>query len=55
VEPYSITRFRVTMRVFIESGNGHHLVGYAPDNLPPMPSPHRRAVAAMVEKGHTRA
>jgi A/G-specific adenine glycosylase len=55
VEPYSITRFRVTMRVFIESGDGRHLAGYAPDNLPPMPSPHRRTVAAMLERVHTPA
>jgi A/G-specific adenine glycosylase len=54
-EPYSITRFRVTMRVFVEPGRGRDLVGYAPDRLPPMPSPHRRAVAAMLERVHTRA
>lgn len=54
VEPYSITRFRVTMRVFLEPGDGRQLIGYAPDSLPPMPSPHRRTVAAMLERVHTR-
>ena len=53
VEPYSITRFRVTMRVFLEPGDGRQLIGYAPDSLPPMPSPHRRTVAAMLERVHT--
>jgi A/G-specific adenine glycosylase len=55
VEPYSITRFRVTMRVFVESPKGRNLAGFAMDRLPPMPSPHRRAVAAMLKRVHTRA
>ena len=55
VEVYSITRFRVTMRVFIEAIDGRDLVGYPPDSLPPMPSPHRRTVAALLERVHTRA
>lgn len=54
VESYSITRFRVTMRVFFESIEGRELIGHFPDGLPPMPSAHRRAVAAMFEKVHTR-
>lgn len=54
VEAFSITRFRVTMRVFLEPGDGRQLIGYAPDSLPPMPSPHRRTVAAMLERVHTR-
>jgi len=54
VEIYVITRFRVTMRVFVESRKSPELTGYVPDGLPPMPSPHRRAVAAMLERVHTR-
>jgi A/G-specific adenine glycosylase len=54
-EVYSITRFRVTMRVFIEAIGGRALVGYIPHGLPPMPSPHRRTVAALLERVHTRA
>jgi A/G-specific adenine glycosylase len=53
VEVYSITRFRVTMAVFIESRKSRPLTGYVPGALPPMPSPHRRAVAAMVARVHT--
>jgi A/G-specific adenine glycosylase len=53
VEVYSITRFRVTMRVFVESRKARQLRGYIPGGLPPMPSPHRRAVAAMLARGHT--
>ena len=52
VEVYSITRFRVTMRVFIESRKFRSLTGYVPGGLPPMPSPHRRAVAAMLASVH---
>ena len=55
VEAYSITRFRVTMAVFIESRKSRQLTGYVPGALPPMPSPHRRAVAAMVARVHTAA
>ena len=55
VEVYSITRFRVTMAVFIESQKSRQLTGYVPGGLPPMPSPHRRAVAAMVARVHTAA
>ncbi len=52
VEVYSITRFRVTMGVFIESRKSRSLSGYVPGGLPPMPSPHRRAVAAMLARVH---
>ena len=52
VEVYAITRFRVTMEVFIESRKCRSLAGYVPDGLPPMPSPHRRAVAAMLAGVH---
>jgi A/G-specific adenine glycosylase len=55
VEAYSISRFRVTMAVFIESRKTRQLTGYVPGALPPMPSPHRRAVAAMVARVHTAA
>lgn len=55
VEPYSITRFRVTMRIFIEARDGRDLCGHAPESLPPMPSAHRRTVAAMWERVHSRA
>ena len=53
VEVYSITRFRVTMEVFIESRKTRSLAGYVPGGIPPMPSPHRRAVAAMLARVHT--
>ena len=53
VEVYSITRFRVTMQVFAESRKNRQLSGYIPGGLPPMPSPHRRAVAAMLARVHT--
>jgi A/G-specific adenine glycosylase len=53
VEVYSITRFRVTMAVFIESRKSRRLTGYVSGVLPPMPSPHRRAVAAMLARVHT--
>ncbi len=52
VEVYAITRFRVTMEVFIESRKYRSLAGYVPGGLPPMPSPHRRAVAAMLASVH---
>jgi A/G-specific adenine glycosylase len=55
VEVYSITRFRVTMAVFIEARKGRQLTGYVPGALPPMPSPHRRAVAAVSARAHTGA
>jgi A/G-specific adenine glycosylase len=54
IERYSITRLRVRMRVFIEVGTGLNLVGYPIERLPPMPSPHRRVVAAILETVHTR-
>jgi A/G-specific adenine glycosylase len=53
VEAYSITRFRVTMSVHIEPRKNPRLVGYPLRALPPMPSPHRRAVAAMLASVHT--
>jgi A/G-specific adenine glycosylase len=53
LEVYSITRFRVKMAVFTEARKGRQLTGYVPGALPPMPSPHRRAVAAMLARAHT--
>ncbi|HET9523785.1 MAG TPA: A/G-specific adenine glycosylase [Terrimicrobiaceae bacterium] len=55
VETYSITRFRVTMGVHAEPRRGPPLRGFLPRALPPMPSPHRRAVAAMLTRVHTAA
>lgn len=52
-EIYSVTRFRVTMSVHVESWRGPQLAGFLPRALPPMPSPHRRAVAAMLARVHT--
>jgi A/G-specific adenine glycosylase len=54
VERYFITRFHVTMRTYVESRCGRDLEGYALDSLPPMPSAHRRAVAAMLRRVHSR-
>ena len=53
VEVYAITRFRITMGVRVESRKSRQLTGYIPGELPPMPSPHRRAVAAMLARVHT--
>lgn len=55
VEIYPITRYRVTMEVFSGLRKKEGLSGFSPENLPPMPSPHRRAVAAMLSSGHSRA
>ncbi|MGA7394593.1 MAG: A/G-specific adenine glycosylase [Terrimicrobiaceae bacterium] len=55
VETYSITRFRVTMGVYAEPRRSPQLRGFLPTALPPMPSPHRRAVAAMLARVHTAA
>jgi len=52
IEIYPITRYRVTMELFAESRGKRLIEGFAPENLPPMPSPHRRAVAAMLKKSH---
>ncbi len=49
-EVYSITRFRVTLGVSVEPRRANHLKPFLPHALPPMPSPHRRAVAAMLAK-----
>ena len=53
VEVYSITRFRVTMQVFVESPERSPIERLHSGGLPPMPSPHRRAVAAMLARVHT--
>ena len=53
IEIHPITRFRVTMQLFVEPWGKHALTGFTPTDLPPMPSPHRRAVAAMLKKRHT--
>jgi A/G-specific adenine glycosylase len=52
VQAYSITRFRVTMCVHIEPRRSARLAGFPVVSLPPMPSPHRRAVAAMLARVH---
>ena len=54
VERYSITRFQVTMRTYVESRRDQNLEGYALESLPPMPSAHRRTVAAMLQRVHSR-
>lgn len=53
VQIYPITRYRVTMSVFRESVPPPGFTAFSADALPPMPSPHRRAVAAMLTKVHT--
>ncbi len=52
VQIYPITRYRVTMRVFRETAPRPGLTAFSADALPPMPSPHRRAVAAILGKNH---
>lgn len=52
-EIYPITRYRVTMRVFPTEKRQPNWQAFSEDDLPPMPSPHRRAVAAMLKKRHT--
>jgi A/G-specific adenine glycosylase len=52
VEIYPITRYRVTMQVFRVSAPLPGLQPFSPDALPPMPSPHRRALIAMLEKSN---
>ncbi len=54
VAVHPVTRFKITLRVFEENRNGRLLDGFPADALPPMPTPHRRAVAALLGKGHTR-
>lgn len=51
-EIYPITRYRVTMSVHAEPKQGELLKGFSLTELPPMPSPHRRAVAALIRNGH---
>lgn len=53
VAVHPITRFKVTLRVFAESRSGRPVEGFPPGALPPMPTPHRRAVAALLGKGHS--
>lgn len=50
VEVYPITRYRVTMKVFHISNPLPGLQPFSPAALPPMPSPHRRALEAMLKK-----
>jgi A/G-specific adenine glycosylase len=50
VEVYPITRYRVTMRVHRLSSPLPGLQPFPPGELPPMPSPHRRALEAMLKK-----
>lgn len=54
-EIYPITRFRVAMKVVREGRQNRALTGFSPENLPAMPSPHRRAVAALRGKRHSPA
>jgi A/G-specific adenine glycosylase len=54
IERYLITRFHVTMRTFVEARKRRNLEGHAPEHLPPMPSAHRRTVAAMLERVNSR-
>jgi len=54
VERYFITRFDVTMRIYVERRHDRDLEGYPRQALPPMPSAHRRAVAAMLQRVHSR-
>ena len=54
VERYFITRFHVTMRIYVERRHDRTLEGYPLQALPPMPSPHRRTVAAMLQRVHSR-
>ncbi len=53
VEIHPITRFRVTLQLFEEKKGSRLLTGFSPHDLPPMPSPHLRAVAALLGKRHT--
>ncbi len=53
VQVYPITRYRVTMSVCRESAPRPGLQAFSVDSLPPMPSPHRRAVAALLTEVHT--
>lgn len=53
VEIHPITRFRVTLQLFAEKRGDRPLTGFSPDDLPPMPAPHLRAVAALLGKRHT--
>lgn len=50
VEIYPITRYRVTMSVCHVSSPLPGLRAFSPADLPPMPSPHRRALEAMLKK-----
>lgn len=50
VEIYPITRYRVTLSIFCETVPRPGLTAFSLGALPPMPSPHRRAVAAMQRK-----
>ena len=54
IQRYFITRFHMTMRIFVEPGKHRNLEGYTPERLPPMPSAHRRTVAAMLERVNSR-
>lgn len=50
-EVYPITRFRVTMEVF-SGTNRSGLQAFPADSLPPMPSPHVRAVKVLLKKAN---
>jgi len=52
-EIYPITRFRVALKVVREGKLGRELTGFPPGECPAMPSPHRRAVAALTGKRHS--
>jgi len=52
IEKYTITRYRVEMHLIPVSLPPADTKPFPISSLPPMPSPHRRAVAALVAKGH---
>lgn len=49
-QTYAITRYRVELLVFGGSCKPAHATFFPVDQLPPMPSPHARAVAALLAK-----
>lgn len=52
IENYTITRYRVEMHLIPVSTPPIETQPFPFTSLPPMPSPHRRAVAALMAKGH---
>ena len=52
IENYTITRYRVEMHLIPTAQPPPETQPFTINALPPMPSPHRRAVAALVANGH---